>query len=247
MKIVICDDYMEDLIKVERLLEKYGQTTGSEFTVEKYTDASQVYHKILRKDLADIYILDMIMPKITGIDIGSLLEESGKCVVIYITSSDEFALEAYGVHAVRYLLKPVSEAVFCEAMDYAVSYVRMNRNMSSPDIRYPVKTREGLVSVSYSDIVYIENSARALEVHLTDGRSVRSIFIRKSFDEEIKEIAEDDSFVRVHKSFLVNMNYIKSLIQGLCCMEDGRSIPVSKTRAADVKREYLNFVTEQYR
>ena len=103
------------------------------------------------------------------------------------------------------------------------------------------------MSVSYSDIVYIENSARALEVHLTDGRSVRSIFIRKSFDEEIKEIAEDDSFVRVHKSFLVNMNYIKSLIQGLCCMEDGRSIPVSKTRAADVKREYLNFVTEQYR
>ena len=43
------------------------------------------------------------------------------------------------------------------------------------------------------------------------------------------------------------MNYIQSLMSGLCQMEDGRSIPVSKTRAADVKREYLHFVSEQYR
>lgn len=247
MKIVICDDYMGDLMKMERLLQRYEQSVHTKFEIEKFSDASQVYHKILRHELADIYILDMIMPEKTGIDIGRLLEKSEKCVVIYMTSSDEFALEAYSVHAVRYLLKPVSEEVFAEAMDYAISHVRMKQEISGKDLRYPVKTREGLVSVSYSDIVYIENAARALEVHLTDGGSVRSIFIRKSFDEEIKEIAEDSSFVRVHKSFLVNMNYIKSLIQGLCRMEDGRSIPVSKTRAADVKRAYLDFVTEQYR
>lgn len=247
MKIVICDDYMEDLTKVEQLLHQYEKSRSIGFEVETFSDALQVYQKILRDELADIYILDMIMPEKTGIDIGSLLEKSGKCVVIYITSSDEFAFEAYGVHAVRYLLKPVSQAVFAEAMDYAVSYVGMNRKTSLPDIRYLVKTREGIVSVAYSDIVYIENVTRTLEVHLTDGCVIRSIFIRKSFDEEIREIAEDSSFVRVHKSFLVNMNYIRSLLQGLCCMESGRNIPVSKTRAADVKREYLHFVSEQYR
>lgn len=247
MKIVICDDCREDLIKVERLLLSYEESHDTQFEVEKYSDALQVYHKILQNELADIYILDMIMPEKTGIDIGNLLEKSGKCAVIYITSSDEFALEAYGVHAVRYLLKPVSEEVFAEAMGYAVSYISMNQNAVVQDIRYPVKTREGLVSVSYSDIVYIENAARALEVHLTDGSVVRSIFIRKSFDEEIKGIAECNSFVRVHKSYLVNMNYIRSLIQGVCFMEDGRNIPISKTRASDVKKEYLHFISEQYR
>ena len=247
MKIVICDDCMEDLVQVERLLQKYEKNANSKFEVETFSDASKVYHKVLQHELADIYILDMIMPQKSGIDIGSLLEKNGKSVVIYITSSNEFALEAYGVHAARYLLKPVSDAVCGEAMDYAVSQIRMNQNVLSQDIRYPVKTKEGLVSVSYSDIVYIENAARALEVHRTDGSSVRSIFIRKSFDEEIKEIAEDRNFIRVHKSFLVNMNYIQSLMSGLCQMEDGRSIPVSKTRAADVKREYLHFVSEQYR
>ncbi|MDE7020292.1 MAG: response regulator, partial [Lachnospiraceae bacterium] len=157
MKIVICDDCMEDLVQVERLLQKYEKNADSKFEVETFSDASKVYHKVLQHELADIYILDMIMPQKSGIDIGSLLEKNGKSVVIYITSSNEFALEAYGVHAARYLLKPVSDAVFGEAMDYAVSQIRMNQNVLSQDIRYTVKTKEALVSVYYSDIVYIEN------------------------------------------------------------------------------------------
>lgn len=155
-------------------------------------------------------------------------------------------MEAYNVHAVRYLLKPVSEAVFAEAVDYAVSF-RMAQSTPLQDIRFPIKTREGIVSVSASDIEYIENAARVLDVHLTDDSSIKSIFIRKSFDEEIGELEGDRRFMRVHKSFLINMNYVKRLVQDSCYMESGRNIPISKTRAADVKREYLKFVSEQYR
>ena len=162
MKIVVCDDYTRDLVTVERLLERYEKSANVTFDVEKFSDASQVYQKILRKELADIYILDMIMPEKTGIDIGGLLEKTGKSVVIYISSSNEYAMEAYGVHAVRYLLKPVSDEIFGEAMDYAVSHVKLNQDLLYKDIRYPVKTRNGIVSVSCSDIVYIENEAMIL-------------------------------------------------------------------------------------
>lgn len=246
MKIVICDDCKEDLAEIERLLEQYKESAAVAPEVETFLDASQLYHKILQDELADIYILDMIMPEKTGIDIGSLLEKSGKCVVIYITSSSEFALEAYGVHAVRYLVKPVSEAVFAEAVDYAISYVKRERDISFKEIRFPIKTREGIVSVSVSDIEYIENAARVLEVHLKDENSIKSIFIRKSFDEEIREMEADRRFMRVHKSFLINMNYVKRLTQDSCYMESGKNIPISKTKAADVKKEYLKFVSEQY-
>lgn len=252
MKVVICDDCMEDLRRVENLLEAYESAfPGEKFAAEKFSDASVLYQKILQNELADIYILDMIMPEKNGIDIGSLLEKAKKSAVIYITSSDDFALEAYGVHAVRYLVKPVREEIFFEAMDYAVSCVKAARNSqhgeaSYREARYPVKTKEGLMSVLYSDIEYIENASRVLDIHLTDGSSIKSIFIRKSFDEEIQEIMTDGNFVRVHKSFLINMNYIKRLTQDSCFMEDGRNIPVSKTRAADVKKYYLRFISEKY-
>ena len=102
------------------------------------------------------------------------------------------------------------------------------------------------MAVPYSKIEYIENYSRVLNIWLTDGELIKSIFIRKSFNEEIKEIAEDKSFIQVHKSFLINMRYVKKLTQKTVLMESGKSIPVSKNRAADVKKEYLLFVTDYY-
>ena len=243
MKVVICDDCIRDLHNVEKLLEKYRESVaGIRFEIEKFSDACILYDRISEGKLADIYVLDMIMSERSGIDIGSLLRRVGsEGVIIYLTSSDDFALEAYGVHAARYLLKPVSEKDFFEAMEFALSYNKVNE-----EILFPVKTKMGTVSVPYSKIEYIENYSRMLNVHLMDGSSIKSIFIRKSFDEEIRQISGDRSFLRVHKSFLINMNHIKKLEYGNILMEIGRRIPFSKTMAADVKKEYLLFISECY-
>lgn len=244
MKIVICDDCVKDLQHLERLIQKYRSTAlGIHFEVEKFSDACFLYDRISQGDQADIYILDMIMSEKTGIEIGSLIRQTGGGgVIIYVTTSADFALEAYEVHASRYLLKPVSEERFFEAMDFALSYQNVEKNPL-----FPIKTKDGTVSVPCSKIEYIENYSRMLNVFLADGENIKSIFIRKSFDEEIKEIAGDRSFLRIHKSFLINMNHVKKLGQGNIIMESGRRIPVSKTRAAEVKKAYLQFISECYR
>lgn len=244
MKIVICDDSIEDLIKIEKLLKKYEDfCADTNIEAEKFSDPSKLYEEICQKELADIYILDMLMPEKTGIDIGSRLEKNdGGSVIIYITSSDDFALEAYRVHAARYLLKPVREEEFFEAMDYALSHREVKKCPA-----YLVKTKDGFVSVPYSQIEYIENASRTLEIHMADGKTVKSIFIRKSFDAEIEELLKDRRFLQVHKSYLINLKYVKILTQSEFVMESGKSIPVSKTRIAGVKKDYLLFVSEQYR
>ncbi|MDE7207351.1 MAG: LytTR family DNA-binding domain-containing protein [Lachnospiraceae bacterium] len=244
MKIVVCDDSIEDLTEIERLLTKYKETnSNTNLEVEQFSDAAKLYQKIQEKELADIYILDMIMSEKTGIDIGTLIRSINRqSVIVYITSSDDFALEAYGVRAVRYLLKPVSEEQFFEALDYALSLTKLETEKI-----YPVKTKNGPVAIPYSKIEYIENYSRVLNIFLTDGENVKSIFIRKSFDEEIREIAQDKRFMQVHKSFLINMNYVNKLTQNTILMESGKSIPISKKRAVNVRKEYLLFVSEQYR
>ncbi len=243
MKVVVCDDCVEDLQTIETLLEQYKESISDvDFAVEKYLDATVLYNKILVGEQADIYILDMIMSDRSGLDIGSLIRQAdGDGVIIYITSSDDYALEAYGVHAARYLLKPVSEETFFEAMNFARSYTGTRK-----EHLFPIKTKEGTLSVSYSRIEYIENYSRTLNVCLDDGENIRSIFIRKSFDEEIREIAGDRSFLQVHKSFLINMEHVKKLEQSEIVMESGKRIPVSKTRAADVRRAYLQFLSVCY-
>ncbi len=244
MQVIICDDNKEDLTKLEKLLIEYNTyCPGIPFEIEKFSDASVLFDKIQNEEPADIYILDIVMSKITGIDLGAQIRKTNtKSIIIYVTTSDGFALDAYDIHAIRHLLKPVLKSSFFEAIDSALSYL----NIKEESV-YLVKTKEGLLSVPYSKIEYIENCSRKLNVHLVDGETITSIFIRKSFDEEIKDLIQNRNFIRVHKSFLVNLKYIKKLTRNDVTMDSGMNIPVSRKSSLDVKKEYLLFVSEQYR
>ena len=167
----------------------------------------------------------MMMPRWSGIDLGNQIRLSGnESAIIYITSSDDYALNAYGVRAIRYLLKPVDENKLFEALDYALSYTKVK---AEPVCL--IKTKEGLIK------------------HLSGGEVLQSLFIRKSFEEEIQEIANQNNFQQIHKSFLVNLDYVKQLTPDSVIMKSGIELPVSKGKAAKVKREYLLFISAQYR
>lgn len=243
MKIIICDDSIEDLLKIEKMLMKYRvECPAGAFEIEKYSDAARLYRTLQKRELADIYILDMIMPQKTGIELGIQIRKAGNgTAIIYITTSDDFALDAYGVHAVRYLLKPVSEKKLFEALDYAFAGVCLKKEPA-----FLVRTKEGLASLSYSRVAYIENSARRLEVHLTDGELVTSVLLRGTFEDAVRDIARDGRFLQVHKSFLVNLDYVRRVDGDEVLMEKGDKIPVSKAKTANVKKEYLLYVSEKY-
>lgn len=240
MNITICDDDTADLLRMEALLLKYKKLHPDiGFDLEKFHDPDRLYQRISEGNLSDIYILDMLMPKRSGIDLGNQIRASGcENIIIYVTSSDDYALDAYAVHAVRYLLKPVHEDKLFEALDYSLSYIR-----TQTDPIYLVKTQDGLVQAPYSKIEYIENARRKLEIHLTNGEVIKSLFIRKSFEEEICRISEHRNFQQVHKSFLVNLNYVRCLSADSVTMESGKQLPISKAKSAKVKREYLLFVS----
>lgn len=246
MKVIICDDNAGDLRKIEELLIKYRESHSDwNYELEKYFDPSILYREIEKGKSADLYILDMLMPGRTGIDLGRLIRKcGGESVIIYLTSSDDYALDAYGVHAIRYLLKPVEEEQFFEALDYGLSLFEEKKAI---EFVYLVKTKDGLAQIPYSKIEYIENANRKLEVYRVEGSVLKSIFIRKSFEKEIEKLVEDKSFLQVHKSFVVNLNHVKQLGAGFMMMESGRRIPVSKAKAANVKREYLLFASGKYR
>lgn len=246
MKVIVCDDSVIDLREIEELLLQYKRLhPDRDFEVEKFSDPSVLYRRIQEQEPADIYILDMLMPKRTGIEIGKQIRKCGcESIIIYLTSSDDYALDAYGVHAIRYLLKPIEEKKFFEALDYGVSLLQQN---AKPESVYLMKTKDGLVQTPYSGIEYIENVNRKLEIHLVGGTILKSIFIRRSFEEEIDRLAEEKNFLQVHKSFMVNLDHVKQLGTGFVIMESGRQIPVSKAKAANVKREYLLFISEKYR
>lgn len=243
MQLAVCDDDLKDLMELERLLQKYSTCyPNTNIEIEKFSDPDLLLYKIQKGKPADLYILDILMSKATGIDLGhEIRKNNSSSVIIYVTSSDEFAMEAYDLHAVRYLLKPIAERDFFEALDYALSQTALKK-----EAVFLVKTKEGLEAIPYPEIEYIENSSRKLEVHLTNGDKITSIFIRKSFDAEIKQLIGAGNFASVHKSFLINMAHIRKLNQRTVIMNSGADIPISRNKISDIKKEYLLFVSNQY-
>lgn len=244
MQVVICDDNVENLKDLETLLLQYGaRYPDVSFDMETYSDASVLLQKIQLEKPADLYILDIVMSRITGIDLGyEIRKKSEESIIIYITASDGFALDAYNIFAIRYLLKPVEENRFFEAMDYALSQME---NKKEP--LFLVKTKAGLESIPYREIAYIESCSRKLEIHLAGGGKKTSIYIRNSFDEEIKELIRAGNFLSVHKSFLINLSYVRKLTPNNVTMINGDSIPISRKSSFQVKKEYLSFISEQYK
>ena len=98
----------------------------------------------------------------------------------------------------------------------------------------------------YSNIEYIENASRMLHLYQTDSSVITSIFIRKSFEDEVKELSDNAYFIKVHKSFIVNMNYIQKLEGNSIIMRSGAIVPISKKNITFVKRQYLLFVSKQF-
>lgn len=242
MKITVCDDSIKDLLDIEKLLIKYrNRYPDKAFELEKYSDPSRLYHRITEGKLTDIYILDMLMPRRTGLDLGRQIRATGNDnVIIYITSSEDYALDAYEVRAVRYLLKPVDEGRFFEALDYALSYTN-----AKAEPTYMIKTKNGLLPMAYSKIEYIESAGRKLEIHLSGGKLLKTLYIRTSFEEEVQALIEHGEFLQIHKSFLVNLDYVQQLTADSIIMSSGKQLPVSRTKAPKVKRDYLLFISEK--
>lgn len=237
IKIAVCDDCPQDLREVCRLIEL-------EYCTDVFSEAEKLLKSLEEGARYDIYILDMIMPQTNGISLAETIRqyEETSCI-IFLTYSGEYALQAYGVNAIRYLLKPVKEEALREALHYAENLRSLNRD----DCVFWVKTAEGMIKVQIKDIVYVECSMRRMIIHTRDGREINSIFLRQSFEEEAAELLHMQNFLQTHKSYIVNMGYVDLIVTDRVILENKLEIPISKKRQGEAKRKFLQFLADRNR
>ena len=230
-----------------RLLEGYIDRHESLFLEGSFTDALKALELIATKPV-DLVLLDINMPAVNGLEFARKIPKSSR--VIFITAYDRYALESFRVHAVNYLLKPVSYDEFCEAVNSAMEYGIIGVKQSSqphqpiqtitefteisPESSLKitagadwivVKSEYRLVKIEYKSIVYITGLKDYIKIVTDDGR--KPILTQMPL-KQIEEKLIDKGFVRVHRSFIVNISKIKELTRNGITF-DGVSIPVGDT------------------
>ncbi len=202
MNCVIIDD---DKFSTRIIEDFIGRTEGLQL-IGSYASAVEAINKMSRPDAerVNIIFLDIEMPEMSGIEFLKSLTELPQ-VIIY-SSQEKYALEMYEYDVTDYLLKPVNYARFIKSINRVKERFEKKETLSKESTEIFIKNNNSLVRVKFEDILWIE----ALENYVV----VNTFKDKFTIHFTMKSIAEKmpaDKFVRVHRSFIVNMSKVKSI------------------------------------
>ena len=190
---------------------------------QKFTNPVKAF-QYLSENTADIIFVDIQMPDLSGLDLVRKLEYQP--AIIFTTAHDKFALEGFHADAVDYLLKPVDYPEFLKASEKAKQWIcgRNNiMNIKSDNGFLFIKSEYKIIRIDLNTIKYIEGMNEYVRIHRENAKPVMSLLSLKSLDEKLP----DDQFMRVHKSYIVNLKKITEITSNTILCADGREIPVS--------------------
>lgn len=216
------------------LLEAYVKRTPFLNLKGKCSNAPEVL-QVLKEQEVDLIFLDIQMPELSGLELSRLIDNRIK--IIFTTAFEQYALEGFKVDALDYLLKPISYPEFLKATNKALQWFEMSCNTSSKIVEEGddifVKSDYKLVKLQLHKIQYIEGLKDYVKIYVDDRpQPVVALLSMKMFEEMLPS-----SFIRVHRSFIVNLDKI-TVIERNRIVFGKTYIPVSDS----YKDKFLDFI-----
>ena len=208
MRIALCDDEKYYREKILSLIREYSRTRQDlSFSLSAFSSAKELLNFTYEHGGFDLYILDIIMPEMSGIQLGSALRRHGDGgMILYLTTSPDFAVDSYTVEAFQYLLKPLDTISFFHCLDKASDrFLRLQRNVTA------IKTSNSVRMVPIRDICYAERVRRLISYHMHDGSIINSATFNGSFRTAVAPLLEHHEFLLVGSSFAVNLHYVTEI------------------------------------
>ncbi|MBR4156835.1 MAG: response regulator transcription factor [Bacteroidales bacterium] len=220
---------VDDEFLARKLLSEYVSKVDFLNLVDTCPDATKAM-EVLNKENIDILFLDIQMPDISGIEMLKLL--ANRPSVILTTAYSEYAVDAFALGVVDYLLKPFDYARFMQAINKIVNKnVESQSETSSLNDYILVKADYKLYKINFDDLLYIEGQHEYVTFH-TASKRITALYSLKN----LEEILPKDKFVRTHKSFIVSIKNIED-IDKLNVTVSGNKIPVGASfREALIER-----------
>ena len=237
IKIAVCDDDPICREQILSFLKRYSESYKDEnFSFSAFASGKQMLDYIEERGDFDIYLLDVIMPEMNGIETGVRLRNvdmQGK--IIYLTSSPEYGVDSYLAKAFNYLLKPVTADKLTEVVSQATELVRKEKQKC-----IIVHTRDELVKIPFDSILYAELVKRSIVYHLTDGSSVETVTLRVPFAEAMISLLKDDRFLLCGASLAVNLFHVTSVEKDALVLKNIR-IYMPKKACSNIRSAWLDF------
>lgn len=224
---IAIDDEPLALTVIELLCDKSGNINLQ----KTFTQPNEAL-KHLRKYPTDLIFCDIQMPAMTGINLVKSLQQN--TMVIFTTAFSEYAAVSYELNAIDYLLKPINQKRFTQAIAKAQEYFDyINKKEQSTDKNIFIRADFSLVKIPLADIQYIEGLADYLKIYIRDRKTIVARMPMKDMMEKLQSA----DFIRVHRSFILPFGKIEA-VRGMTIFIDGKEFPIGRTYAEDFFSRY---------
>ena len=210
--IAVVDDLEMDRAQLIQAIEAWDLHRGRIHYAE-FESAEDLLSNFDRNGY-QIVFLDIMMNGMDGIDLSRRLRQlDAKLMIVFLTSSPEYAMDAFPVHPFDYLIKPVDQEKLNHVMDEAVRSLAVQKERE-----VLIRSARSEISFPVSRIISVEADGHTLEIHTTDRQTLRSIMSYKDFR---KQLEGDDRFLECNRGLLINLDHVLSRDGGIVNMMDG--------------------------
>lgn len=236
IRIAICDDNQEELQGIACITNKYLGESNQAAEVKLF-DHPDALLKACTQESFHIFLLDMVMPMISGLELGhSIRTRSADAQIVYITTEPSLALEAYDVHPLHYLLKPLDAKALTAVLDLAVKKVNVGE-----ESYITIKTRDGIRTLLAEKILYCEYTLHKVIYVMADGTQIDTVTLVGNFKKHIEPLLEKSCFIQPHVAFVVNMNYVEKLDKNGFMLRNRKFVPISGKQNKKVRDAYMDY------
>lgn len=231
LSIAVCDDEIAQCAYIAGTVEKILSRMEAPCMVHQFNSGKELLQTV--EDF-DIVFLDIIMQEPDGMQTAKAMREEKKYggIFVFISSSKEYALEAFDVDAAQYLLKPLDEKKLEKILQKTVMQER-----NHPQEFMIVKKERAQKKIFLDNICYFEIRGRKVDVHTTEG-------IVTYYEQigNLEKMLYGKDFFRCHKSYIVHLRYVNSYTRQELTLDNGEKIMIAKRRYEAFGKELLNFM-----
>ncbi len=239
MRVMICDDEKGTCAELEQMVKTFALEKCIKLEVDVFFDGDILIEYLKTEKAPDILFLDIEIPGKNGVKVGKYIREKLKnpdMFLVYISSKKDYALELFQNQPFDFLVKPIKTERLLHIMEKIFNI--LDRSESN----FEYKNQGNSYRIMYKDILYFQSNGRKVNIVMKEG--IRDFYGKLS---EVQEACPESLFLRIHKSYLVNMHYVKEITYKWIKMTNGDVLDISKSNRVEIRRKVMESMANEIR
>ena len=236
MHLILCDDDNVFLDKLETRIRGLCQKHGIAVEMERYDSSKKMLEGLKDLDTVPVFLIDIDMPEVNGFGVASFLKKwNRECCIGFVSNKDELVFQAFAYHPFFFIRKTHLDE------ELEPQLLELQKKMGAKVPKIELQTGRQTVEVVLDTIWIVESEKNYLLLYREKDERGDAVRARMKIAEAEKEM-EPHGFVRTHKGYLVNMNYVYRLRENEILLLNGKHVPVSRSYLNQVRMKIMGAV-----